>query len=218
MVICNPLARLKRQVKGIIFDCDGVLFDSRLANIKYYNWAREMHNLPPLTPEEEDYVHMHSVYESFYKILPRSLWDRIEEIRKAINYKELYKYLKMEDGLLELLLFLKNKGIWVAINTNRTNTMLPILYYYNLHIYFYPVVTASMISNSKPHPESVYFILNKWKISSEEVAYIGDSKLDEECARNSNVLFWSYKNRKLKCDMYIPNFWTLKQFLVNNLK
>ncbi|MDQ7032623.1 MAG: HAD family hydrolase [Desulfonauticus sp.] len=213
MIICNCLARLNIDVKGLIFDCDGVLFDSRLANIKYYNAVKKMCNLPTLSPEEEDYIHIHSVQESFQKILPQEFWPKIPEIRKHISYDKFYKYLKMEPGLRELLIFLKQKNIRIAINTNRTNTMFPILYYYDLHIYFSPVVTADTVVFSKPHPESVYLILDKWKLSAHNVAYIGDSILDAECALQSKVFFWSYKNPDLDCDLLIWDFYSLRTYL-----
>lgn len=214
MLFCNPLVRLEGKIKGIIFDCDGVLFDSREVNVRYYNLARKMYNLPPLSREEEDYVHMHSVYESFKRILPEKLWPEIEEIRKKIDYSTLYPYLKLEKGLFDLLLCLQKKDIKRAINTNRTDTMLPILEVFKLRHFFHPVVTANLLSRTKPHPESVFYILEKWRLSAKEVAYIGDSVLDEECARRAGVHFWSYKNPCLKAEMFIPDFYTLKQFLL----
>ena len=48
MLLCNPLLRNKAiaGLKGIIFDCDGVLFDSRDVNIKYYNMIKDALGLP----------------------------------------------------------------------------------------------------------------------------------------------------------------------------
>lgn len=214
MFICNPLAKLNGEIKGIIFDCDGVLFDSKDVNIKYYNWVKEMFGLPPLSLEEEEYVHMHSVHNSFKKILPPEFWPRIEEIRKKIDYSKLYPYLKMEPGLVELLSDLRQCGFKLAINTNRTNTMLPILEVFGLNHYFFPVITADKLAFPKPYPESLFLILSIWKLEPKEVAYIGDSKVDEECAKRAGVPFWSYKNPGLQAEMLIPDFYSLRQFLL----
>ena len=37
---------------GVIFDCDGVLIDSREANIAYYDYLRSYVGLPPLPKEQ----------------------------------------------------------------------------------------------------------------------------------------------------------------------
>ncbi|HEX9949261.1 MAG TPA: HAD hydrolase-like protein, partial [Thermodesulfobacteriota bacterium] len=42
-------------IKVIIFDCDGVLFDSKEANIAFYNQILSQFNLPPLTIAEVEY-------------------------------------------------------------------------------------------------------------------------------------------------------------------
>jgi len=43
-----------------IFDCDGVLFDSKEANRHYYNFIATELGREELSPEELEYVHMHT--------------------------------------------------------------------------------------------------------------------------------------------------------------
>ena len=38
---------------GVIFDCDGVMINSRAANDEFYNRVLAYFGLPPLTPEQE---------------------------------------------------------------------------------------------------------------------------------------------------------------------
>lgn len=52
------------------------------------------------------------------------------------------------------------------------------------------LVCAKEIS-SKPSPLAVQVILDRWQLSPEDVVFIGDSELDEECARNSGCKFIS---------------------------
>ena len=49
-----------RSLKGLIFDCDGVLLDSRDANIHYYNLVLDYFSPPPLPPCDANFVHMHT--------------------------------------------------------------------------------------------------------------------------------------------------------------
>ena len=52
------------MIKLVAFDCDGVLFDSRQANIAFYNDILARFEQPRLSPEAEDFVHSHTVWES----------------------------------------------------------------------------------------------------------------------------------------------------------
>ena len=56
MYVCNPASppEFLARLSGVIFDCDGVLVDSRDANRMYYNLIREGIGMLPITPEEED--------------------------------------------------------------------------------------------------------------------------------------------------------------------
>jgi phosphoglycolate phosphatase-like HAD superfamily hydrolase len=50
-------------LKLIAFDCDGVLFDSREANIAFYNAILEQFGMPRLSPAATDFVHSHNIWE-----------------------------------------------------------------------------------------------------------------------------------------------------------
>jgi len=54
---------MKRN-SAVIFDCDGVMFDSRQANINFYNHLLAHFDLQPLTEDQVAYVHMHTADES----------------------------------------------------------------------------------------------------------------------------------------------------------
>src|SRR5208337_5622831 len=51
-------------IKLVAFDCDGVLFDSRQANIAFYDTILARFERPRLSSQAEDYVHSHTVQES----------------------------------------------------------------------------------------------------------------------------------------------------------
>ena len=57
------------KLKLVIFDCDGVMFDSKFANQTYYNYLLEYFQYPPMDEEELEFVHIHNVMESTRHIL-----------------------------------------------------------------------------------------------------------------------------------------------------
>ncbi len=199
--------------KGIIFDCDGVLIDSKNANIKFYNIILEKLNLPPMPKEAEEYVHSHTVFESIKYIVPENLYKKALEEGKKISYKEVISFIKLEEGLKDILTIFKEMKKKCAINTNRTTTMPLILDIFSLKEFFYPVVTAEMVSNPKPHPESIFYILKKWELKPEEVLFIGDSQVDQKAAKAAGIDFVSYKNNALNGLFNITSYYDLK----NNL-
>jgi phosphoglycolate phosphatase len=58
------------QPKVIIFDCDGVLFDSRRANQFFYDHLLIHFGKSSLADTDLDYVHMHTVTESTEFLFP----------------------------------------------------------------------------------------------------------------------------------------------------
>lgn len=219
MVICNPFLNGSNLdgLKGIIFDCDGVLFDSRDVNIQFYNEVRKFFYLPPMTESQEDYVHMHSVSDSFNHILPKGYESEFSKIRDKLDYSKLLRYMRMEEGLVELLELLVEKKFKIAINTNRTTTMDLLLSTFELDRFFWPVVTAADVSRPKPHPESLFKILGLWSMQPNDVVFIGDSIVDQETAYGAEVPFWAYKNQELQAKMLVPDFWTLQEYIRKNI-
>ncbi len=219
MYICNTFLRLPelKHLCGIVFDCDGVLFDSEGVNIRFYNKFKTLLGLPVMTREEEKFVHVHSVQDSLEYILPQQLHAKIPQIRAQISYKELLPYMRPGEGLFECLYFLRAQDISLAINTNRTNTMDMVLDYFALRGFFFPVVTAASVTWTKPHPESLHRILESWHLSPEQIAFIGDSELDQKTAESAGVPFWAFADQGLRGRMYVPDFITLRQFLGQNM-
>lgn len=51
------------------------------------------------------------------------------------------------------------------------------------------LVTADMVSNSRPAPDMIQLAMDKWKIEAQEVIKIGDSKVDIEEGKNAGVRY-----------------------------
>jgi len=200
---------LLHGIKGIIFDCDGVLVDSKDANRMYYNLVRQRLGMLPMTPDEEDYVHAHAVMASIAHIVPVERLAEAEAIRREIDYTEIMPFTYLESGLVEFLNMLQEKKYLLAVNTNRTDSMEMLLENFDLEGYFSPVITAGKVSHPKPNPEGVHSILKHWNLTRHEVAYIGDSIVDEQTARAAGVAFWAYKNSRLAAHHHVTSFESL---------
>lgn len=199
----------------VIYDCDGVMFDSIEANGKLYNHIAASIGRGPLSKDETYFCHTHTVYESIEHIAghDRELESKARDVLKQVNFADYIIYLKMEPNLLEALSELKKRGIIRAISTSRTTSMPHIMDMYKLSSYFDMVVTALDVTHPKPHPESVEKILKAFNLSKENVLYIGDSDVDRVTALSSGVRFIAYKNHDIAVDGLINDHLSLIDFL-----
>lgn len=187
------------MIRCVIYDCDGVLFDSIEANRKLYDHICLSMGRGPLTDEELKFCHTHTVFQGIgllFRELP-GVEVRALEFLKGLQLKEYVAYLKMEPNLIEALRSLKEKKILTAICTNRTTTMPHLMERFQLHPYFDLVVTALDVTRVKPDGESVVKILSTLAVEPGETLYIGDSEIDRTTALNGHVRFVAYKNREI---------------------
>lgn len=201
------------QPKVIIFDCDGVLFDSRRANQFFYNHLLTHFGKSPLTETDLDYVHMNTVSESIDFLFPEtSTRDQVHLYRQTLDYTPFVQKMDMEPGLVDFLDFIRP---WAktAISTNRTNTIGRVLKTFGLDSYFDLVVSASDVERPKPDPESVFKILAHFNAKPECCLYIGDSEIDAQTALRAGVPLVAYKNADLSADLIIHGFSELKEYL-----
>jgi HAD superfamily hydrolase (TIGR01509 family) len=205
------------EIRCVIYDCDGVLFDSLEANTKLYNDLCSLVGRVPLREEEMQYVHTHTVFEAIHFIFGKEndLEKKALESLKQVDLRNYLIYLKMEPHLFQTLEKLKEKGILRAINTNRTTSMKYIMEKYDLWQYFEMVVTALDVKNPKPNPESIEKIIEAFKLKKEEIVFIGDSDVDQQTAKSSGIKFIAYKNKEIANDALINDHLDLLHLILN---
>ena len=203
-------------VRCVIYDCDGVLFDSLENNERFYNRVCAALGRAPVRPEELPFLHMHTVQEALPFLFPgkSDLVKKAHQFILTINPNDFIPYMKMEPNLLEALDTLKQRGVRRAINTNRTNSMQFILDAFSLRPYFELVVTALDVQNPKPHPESVKRILDAFRLRPEEAVFVGDSEIDRRTAEAADIRFIAYKNPRISNGCLIQDHQEILNLLV----
>lgn len=211
---------LPSKIRCVIYDCDGVLFDSFEANSRLYNDLCGWVGRGPLNEEEKHYVHIHTVFEAIRFIfgkdsdLERKALEMLKE--RQVDLKNYVEYLKMEPLLIQALEKLKENGILRAINTNRTTSMKHVMERFGLGPYFEMVVTALDVKNPKPHPESIGKIIEAFDLKKEEAVFVGDSVVDRQAAESAGVRFIAYKNKEIANDLFIESHVELLRLILNH--
>ena len=194
-------------LKLVIFDCDGVMFDSKDANRKYYNDLLEKFGYPLMDREEEDYVHSHNVLDSVSYIFRRHPHEiaKVHAYRQFLDYTPYLQYMRIEPDLKEFLKFLKPQ-FYTAISTNRSTTMPAVMRMHNLEPYFDMVVTSLDVQQPKPHAEALLKILDHFQLSADQAVYIGDSMVDREHTAGVDMRLISFKNPDLPAEYHVNSF------------
>lgn len=191
--------------KLAIFDFDGTLFDSVWDVVTCFNKTLEIHGFPTLTHEEYLDRLGGNIDEIVALILDdNSTPENIELVKTT--YEKLYSASPKEntrpfDGTHEVLRALQERGILLAINSNRKNDS--ISYYVDK---FFKDIEFTAIEGhnpdypSKPSPCGVKRIMGKLKLSKDDVMYIGDTITDIRTAQNAEIdcvlVGWGYGRKE----------------------
>ena len=203
---------LPKLLAGVVFDCDGVLIDSRASNTAYYNRIRELAGLAPMNQEEEEFSHMYSSEESLRHILPVHLHDRSQELQRRVDYRrDIMPLIRPRPGLYACLESLHSLGLRAAVLTNRgRGGMTAVLDAFALHPYFDPVMTVTN-AEPKPSPDGLLRIADAWACTPGELVFVGDSLLDALAAEAAGVCFVAYCNPKLHAQVHMERFEDMEQ-------
>jgi len=200
------------MLKLLVFDCDGVLFSSKEANVAFYNHLVSKIGRKPLTQEEIEFIHKHSVNECL-EFLVRNEPEKLKVLKEVYDetpYSMFFDYLRMEEGLVEFLTWAK-KLFKIALCTNRSNSTMPLLEHFNLVKYFDFIMDATKIPKS--NPEALGVILRHFNVKPEEVLYIGDSDVDATLCQKNRVKLVAFKNPELPAEFRVNSYEELKKLL-----
>lgn len=186
------------MTKLVIYDCDGVLFDSREAVLAYYDFISEKFDLPKINKNDVDQVNkaMMKTNTEIINMLTDSE-NKVKEILEFANnmsFKNFLGLMKPEKNLKETLQILQDKGLKMAVFTNRGHSLHYLLKHYEIDSFFSCKITSFDVENSKPHPEGIFKILDFFNVDEKDTIYIGDSSTDYFAAKKSGVPFLAFNN------------------------
>jgi phosphoglycolate phosphatase len=179
-------------MKLVIFDMDGTLIDSKKDITISVNHIRKLHyNLEPLSEEfvvEAINMEVRNLPKLFYNTQVYEQKDR--DVFESFYEKQCTQNPYLYNGIKEVLLTLKEKGIKLSVATNAptkfAKLMLNSLGVKNM---FDVIVGADEVSMPKPSAEMLYKILEFYNFDKlkDKAWMIGDNSKDMLSAKNAGI-------------------------------
>ena len=183
------------NIEGVIFDCDGVLFESRRANLAYYNAILTHFNQPLVEAndsEKASLCHTAASPEVFKVLLGEERVAAALQFASQLHYAQFIPWMDPEPGLCEVLSELSASRP-LAVATNRGTSMPEILSHFKLDQYFKVVVTSRDVERPKPHGDMLLLAAERLSLSLDRLLFVGDSIYDKMAAESAGVRFAAYK-------------------------
>ncbi len=200
-------------IKVVIYDCDGVLIDSRGANAAFYNHILERFGLPRLSPRQLDFVHTSTAQQAIDFLFQGTPWRGLaQDYQQGIDNRPFLALLRLEPHIREVLVSLR-PAYHTAIATNRGKSLPLVLRELGLADLFDLTISSYEVAKPKPHPECLWKILNHFRVEPGEAVYIGDSPVDLLVSRRAGVTFVAYKNPEMEAGYHLQDHLDLLQLL-----
>jgi len=184
------------SIRGVIFDCDGVLFTSHQANLAYYNTVLDKFSRPPVTDPVSPAAHLCHTAASpvvFAELLAGEDQDQVLAYAATLDYRQFLHYMIPEPGMVAALDQLSQR-LPLAVATNRGTSMVEILRHFELTSFFSVVVTSHDVPRPKPYPDMLEKAADQLGLAACELLFVGDSELDQMAAQQAGIPFVAYKS------------------------
>lgn len=181
---------IPRNLKLVILDCDGVLFDSFRSNVAYYNAILEKMGHRKLDPRGEALCHVLSTPQLLQHLFSEDpeRYRLAMKIASEIDYLPFLEYMDPEPGLFEVLDALSAR-YRLALATNRGRSVDPLLSRFGLQGTFEAVSTIQRVTHPKPAPDLLLYCLEKTGVSPDDSVYVGDMENDRIAAEAAGMPF-----------------------------
>lgn len=175
---------------AVIFDCDGVLFESRRANVAYYDAIRAALGLAAMDAAWQHRVHFLASSQVFHEMFgpTTAAIDRARAAANAIDYTPFFSFMDPADELHAVLAALKPSHR-LAMATNRGSTVLEVVRRFGLSPYFDTALGVHDVARPKPHPDLLLAACGRLGVEPADALYVGDAETDWMAARDAGLQF-----------------------------
>ena len=191
------------MITTIVWDMDGTVLNTLIDLRDSVNYVLKKYNMPEHTIEEYRRFFGSGIrYALKCAVVDGTPSETIDEMLPI--FKEHYDVHCLDntcpyDGILDAMKKLKEKGYKMAIVSNKIDSAVKELNEKFFKEYVDVAIGETPGTKRKPAPDMVEQALNELGSTKEEAIYIGDSEVDLQTARNSNLpcisVLWGFRNK-----------------------
>jgi phosphoglycolate phosphatase len=174
----------------VIFDCDGVLFDSEPANLAFYREVLRVAGAPPMPESAEAAYHSLASAQLFERLFAADppMLERVKQVARATDYAPFFPLMQPKPLLRETIALLRQRFA-TAMATNRGQTTRGVIDHYKMHDLFDLAVGVLDVARPKPAPDMLLHCLEHFGVEPGEAVYVGDQPTDLEAAVGAGLRF-----------------------------
>lgn len=184
-----------KAIRGVVFDFDGVLFDSLTSNLAYYNRVFRAMGAPEVTLADKEKVricHTSSSPGVFDALLGEERRDAALAYARQLDYHDFIPLMRLMPDVIPALRRLRER-VKLAVATNRDRSTQGILQYFAMEEYFQAIVTLRDVHRPKPDPEMLFVAAQRLELDVSEMIYVGDALSDRQAAEAAGMRFVDYR-------------------------
>ena len=190
--------------RAAVFDLDGTLLNTLADLAASGNELLASYGMTPHPQQDYRYFVGNGSRKLMERIIPDASPEQIDEALS--RYKTIYNRRLTEktapyDGIMEMLSELRNRGVRLAVCTNKHISAAE-----QLIRKFFPLDMFDALDGDrpgiprKPDPAHVWFVMEKMDIAPEETVYLGDSGVDMQTAINAGNfpigVLWGFRDKE----------------------
>lgn len=180
------------MLKLIIFDMDGLMFDTEQVNYRAFTEVVKKEGYHPTFEQYTGFLGMNAKdiqkkYRSYYgeDADAVGIYKKVGQRAKQIIHEE---GIPEKKGLRELLEAVKEKGLYTAVASGSdTEVIKEYLEKTGLTSYFDIVLSAKEVKRGKPYPDIFLEICQRLQVSADETLVLEDSANGVQAALAGNI-------------------------------
>lgn len=180
ITIYNPEWGAERPIRGVLFDMDGLVLDSEKLYSRFWREACGFYGLPM---SYEQSLKMRALNRHAGAAMLHSFYgdaaDYVQIRTKRIELMDAYveeNGVELKPGILELMAFLKNKGIATAIaSSSPMDRIRSHLSRHGLDVQFDVLCSGHEVPNGKPAPDIYLYAAQRLGLKPEECMALEDA-------------------------------------------